>query len=516
MLYPCCMQQTKHMLKVVRRRRGARRPPRGAEPDAYTQHMSASFLAAVKARGLDATSHASCLCLLPDIIQHIACACTGVEALHWCAVTKEHRASRPLLRLLIVDEFDDDGEGMTFVDPCNRIFHLGTRGTVLEPGGPVYMPLAVGRTDDGGLRAVPVASRLTAGGVFGELRLRVRASDGHVHRLIDRISDVHAREITHLVLQTCTDRESVAYAQTYEALEGRGRLALTTDAGGGVPLPTPARWGVKQGHGARLESLRVLQITRAEAPSPFLSDAEAEYISELGEPNWARRGGSGAQWRLKALLHQLDGHGEGRHSHRVMARYMLVQNTLATLRSLSIVDASPGVDAISDLTSLFRVAGPHLHYLSVLALRCTADVHLEALESERTGREGPAVRLCRVCTLTPVPMPRPGGWEDAMWQGAADEDEPAEAEVDEAEMETEVLQNAAQGLLISLREPARVRAHLTLPREPVGSARDGYAFPFAATRHAELSSTSSRADLDGLDAAVGQVCAALAEPRWLD
>ena len=109
----------------------------------------------------------------------------------------------------------------------------------------------------------------------------------------------------------------------------------------------------------------------------------------------------------------------------------LVQATSATLRSLSILGAVTGTFDNTELRDMFRVLGPRLQYLSVYNVDSSMALFCD-------GRLKILPRNPSACDL-----------EEEM----------------ELEMETEMLQNAAEGLCISLLEPARVRAH-----EPFGSA----------------------------------------------
>ena len=69
-------------------------------------------------------------------------------------------------------------------------------------------------------------------------------------------------------------------------------------------------------------------------------------------------------------------------SFRAMARRRLLENTAATVRTLSLLDTAPSLNVHAELVPLLRLLGPRLHYLSLLAVPCLAhasrgECHLE-------------------------------------------------------------------------------------------------------------------------------------------
>ena len=68
---------------------------------------------------------------------------------------------------------------------------------------------------------------------------------------------------------------------------------------------------------------------------------------------------------------------DGEHSHRAIARRLLIQNTRATLRTLALIDVTGLLSVQHELIPLLRLVGPHLHYLSVCTLPCEANVAVE-------------------------------------------------------------------------------------------------------------------------------------------
>ena len=262
----------------------------------------------------------------------------------------------------------------------------------------------------------------------GCLRLHVRPADGCVHGLLDRISPVHASELTHISLQTFTDREAAAH---YESTRNGGRRTYE----GGI--------GMGNEHGAQFTALRVLEIL---------------YASDGSHP---------VRMETDVL------------SHRSLSRWFLVQSTLATLRTLALIDVTGDMNVHTELTPLLRAAGPHLHYLSVCALGCQPTSSFEnAPGIRREGWPGEFGGLCYLQLHGPL-------LTHLAFDGQDDDDE--DDGFDLAELESDMLRNAVEGLCISLREPARIVTHLH------GNPRDS----------------------DVVAGWLNQVQRSLAEPRWL-
>mmetsp|Transcript_2356 Transcript_2356/g.6955 ORF Transcript_2356/g.6955 Transcript_2356/m.6955 type:complete len:380 (+) Transcript_2356:247-1386(+) len=378
--------------------------------------MASSFLASAHERALDAAALSASsppppLQLPADLIRLVACACRGPEALRWCAVCREHHACRPPLRFLIIDDYP----AIEMHSGPARVALAFNRSRLPRPNADWVEAAsceASGRATESSLSGMSAV--MACEGAGGDaLRLHLRPADGCVHCLVGRMGAVHACEVTHLSLQTFSNLEE-------------GVQAVSTR------------------HGALLTSLRVVEVLHAEV---------------------ALHGCGG-------MLQQADRFGvcnevcsEG--SFRAMARRRLLENTAATVRTLSLLDTTPSLNVQSELVPLLRLLGPRLHYLSLLAVPCLAH-----------ASRG-------VCYLEPREESlRPADGLDADLSSY------------EAEMETEMLRNAADGLCIALLEPARALAH----------AADAGAPPVHARGVVDLAAVAARG---------ARVRAALAEPHWL-
>ena len=195
--------------------------------------MSQSFLAAVDERSADAGAQStpSGLSLTVDVIRLIACACTGVEALAWCAACALHHDNRPPLRRLIIDDLKYFEEALDSVP---------MRASICCSEHAAYVDL--------------LSQAVFADDADDGLRLLVRPMD-LVHDLVGRIGARHASEITHLSL-----RMHLGY-------EDRHR-----------------KW---EGHAALLTRLRVLEIFNSDPGSEI--DFGAGNFSESFGENSSRR-----------------------------------------------------------------------------------------------------------------------------------------------------------------------------------------------------------------------------------
>ena len=324
--------------------------------------------------------HPPPLQLSADVIWAVACACSGPEALAWCAACKEHRANRPPLQMLVIDDWNLR-MGQSAADLLAPIDKQVKISFGLEPRG----------LDTTGAPRAPIArlSLLPSDAIVG-MRLYMRPkSKSHVHTMLARISLVHASEITHLSLQTF-----------HKPQEDKGYSYMH----GFLPLPSGRRTRQEVGrHGRHLTSLRVLEVIQAEVVDP-----------------------------------------RHRSTACVMATKTLIENTATTLRTLSIVSTIDELDS-RELNPVLRAVGPHLHYLSIFAVEAKA-----RMKSYRLS----------------------GAQVDLSWSGCVLEFVDNATRQEDDEMETEMLQNAAEGLCISLKEPARILAHLPRPDRTLPNANE--------------------------------------------
>ena len=117
-----------------------------------------------------------------------------------------------------------------------------------------------------------------------------------------------------------------------------------------------------------------------------------------------------------------------------MVALSLVQSTASTLRSLVIIGAGWPQQK---LVEMLRAAGPTLHQLCLVVVECDCFIDIQTDEAARDHTH---------CLLELSDL-------------AHDDDERMEDE-----MKTEMLRNSAEGLCISLHEPARILAHVPTQR----------------------------------------------------
>ena len=380
---------------------------------------------------LEERLHPPSISLMPDVIQLVALACCPAPAaLAWCACNKDHHASRPPLRLLVIDDFSDARPGQECgVGPVRVSMQCGGGPFPAGTLGPSIEPIA----------QLPfLHPELLGGGLCLHVRPARRSGPypTHVHTMLSRVSRVHAREITHLSLQMYHDVGLHDWSRSVQST-----FHSFCDA-----------------YSKQLTSLRVLEVL---------------HVAQLAKVHCSIKD---AQMSLEATK-------------------ALVCAVAPTLRSLSLVhttgDVAGSVGTAREVVPMLRAVGPSLHYLSVFLTECAAMLatHQEPANAPacygQYGQHTPAPRvphdLKNHCVLDVPWRETEFTWEDAHWQADMD-DEP---EVNDDEIETEMLLNAAEGLCLALREPARVLAH-------VPPATDGQRM-----------------------AVVGRCGAALASPEWL-
>lgn len=247
--------------------------------------------------------------LSPDVIQLIAYACCpGVEALAWCAVSRDHHASRPPLRLLILDDYADARRGGAFAAGPVRIAMQCGGGSAFPAGacGPRIEPIA----------QLPFLPTDALGGLHIHLRPASRPYPAHVHLLLSRVSAVHAGELTHLSLQMFHDI-------------GLYNWAEANTSGQHAVLPTG------EAHGGRLTSLRVLEVL---------------HVAELAKVHCSIKDADMSFAATRAL----------------------VQAVAPTLRTLSLVHTTGNAGAAREMKNILRAVGPHLSYLSLFLVECRA------------------------------------------------------------------------------------------------------------------------------------------------
>lgn len=369
--------------------------------DTMAEETEASMLGAEK--GIPTPNQ-----LAPDTIRLVALAAGGIAGLRWCATCKDFYAARPAVRTVIVDNLSREEDEPRDDDAAPAAHIVGAFEWLvrMDPGAllnPANVDPSCGFTVDSDANIAGVRIPRLGDREHGKSADEGGAlvQDGFcVHIQVPTASPGERRAEWWMIHEFLDNIISATHASEVHRLSltiSRGRgIARRHQRGGGSLLPTSG-----EEYGKRFSALRVLEVVQA----------------------------------------QLDGVPFGqvaRGAESAAAVATLVRSTSPTLRTLSVI--APGYQ-IQDVHPILRSAGPYLHYLSVFIPDCPSFA----------GEVGPIIAVCG---------DDGSGEHDADDDDDFEDDMMAEMESEMAEINTEMLQNSAEGLCIALLEPARILAHV--------------------------------------------------------
>ena len=360
------------------------------------------------------------LLLTPDVIRLVALAAGGIDGLHFCLSCKDYYSARPPVRMVIVDNLVNEADDCVARDthaPMAHIVGVSAFDVRHDPGS-LLNPAIVD----------PAYLKLDSNERFGGLRVTRLGDDAHSCGEAGAAGGAGG----------CGGQDAAAVEATPAAAsdgvkEGL-RLRVRVPA---IPGQRRAEWwmlhefldhAISAVHAAEITHLS-LTITRGRGLARH-HQRGASLLPSSGEA-YGRRFTSLKV--LEVVQAELDGvRFTPRLGESAAAITTLIRSTAPTLRTLSLV--APGF-AIEHVRPMLMCAGPWLHHLSMLIPDCASFA----------GDGGLVLAI-----------------EGAGGDGSDDDDDMdmfGDMESEMAEMSSDMLRNAADGLCIALLEPARVLAH---------------------------------------------------------
>ena len=362
------------------------------------------------------------LLLAPDVIRLVALAAGGIDGLHFCLSCKDYYIARPPVRMVIVDNLVNEADDCVARDTNAPMAHIvgvsafdvrHDPGSLLNPAivDPAYLKLDSNERF-GGLRVTRLGDDARSCGEAGAAG-GARGCGGH---------DAAAVEVTPAAASDGV-KEGLRLRVRVPAIAGERRAEWWM-------LHEFLDHAISAVHAAEITHLS-LTITRGRGLARR-HQRGASLLPSSGEA-YGRRFTSLKV--LEVVQAELDGvRFTPRLGESAAAITTLIRSTAPTLRTLSLV--APGF-AVEHVRPMLMCAGPWLHHLSIFIP-----------DSASFAGDGGLVLAIE--------------GKDEGGDGSDDDDDMdmfGDMETEMAEMSSDMLRNAADGLCIALLEPARVLAH---------------------------------------------------------